>query len=96
MTGTPKIFSLYGGLVDVQYYMFQVYNIVSHNFYLLLLLFFLLGPHLWHTEVLGLGAESELQLPAYATATATWDLSLICNLCRNHSSQQHWIINPLS
>ena len=38
--------------------------------------------------------ELELQLPATATATATPDLSLICNL--HHSSQEHWILNPLS
>ena len=32
-----------------------------------------LGPHLWHMEVPKLGIESELQLPAYATAIATQD-----------------------
>ena len=37
--------------------------------------FFFLGPHLWHMEVLRLGVESELQLPASAAATATSDLS---------------------
>ena len=41
-----------------------------------------------------LGVELELQLPAYATATATPDLSCICNL--HHSSWQHRILNPLS
>ena len=29
-----------------------------------------------------------------ATATATWDLSCVCNL--HHSSRQHWILNQLS
>ena len=38
-----------------------------------------LGPHLWHTEVLRLGVESELQLQVYTTATL--DLSCICDLC---------------
>ena len=38
--------------------------------------------------------KSELQLPAYASATATWDLSRICDL--HHSSEQHLIFNPLS
>ena len=38
--------------------------------------------------------ESELQLPAYATATATWDLSHICDV--HHSSWQCQILNPLS
>ena len=41
-----------------------------------------------------LGVESELQLPAYATATATPDPSYICDL--HHSSQQRQIVNPLS
>ena len=35
-----------------------------------ILFYFFLGPHPWHTEIPGLGAESELQLPAYTTATA--------------------------
>jgi len=45
-------------------------------------------------EVPRLGVESELQLPAYTTATATWDLNLVCHLY--HSSRQLWILNPLS
>jgi len=44
-------------------------------------------------EVPRLGGESELQLPAYATDTATADLSYVCNL--HHSLWQHWILNPL-
>ena len=40
-----------------------------------------------------LGVQSELQLPAYTTTTATPDLSQVCNLY--HSSQQHQILNPL-
>ena len=36
----------------------------------------------------------ELQLPAYAIATATPDSSRICSL--HHSSRQCWILNPLS
>ena len=51
-------------------------------------------PHLWHMEVPRLEVESELQLPAYGTATAKRDPSHVCNL--HHSSQQHWILNPLS
>ena len=38
-----------------------------------------LGLHLQHTEVPRLGAESELQMPAYATATGMPDLSHVCN-----------------
>ena len=56
--------------------------------------FFFLGLHLWHMEVPRLGVELELQLPAYTTATGTWDLSHICNL--HHSSWLCQIINPLS
>ena len=62
--------------------------------YFYFIFFVFLGPHLWHMEVPGLGVESELQLLAYTTATATPDLSPICNL--HHSSRQHWILNPLS
>ena len=53
-----------------------------------------LGLHLQLAEVPRLGVESELQLPAYATATATPDPSCICDL--RHSSQQCLILNPLS
>ena len=45
-------------------------------------------------EIPRLRAESELQLPAYTTATATWDPSCVCDLQR--SSQQCWLLNPLS
>ena len=38
--------------------------------------------------------ESELQLLAYATATAMWDLNTTCNL--HHSSWQCQILHPLS
>ena len=53
-----------------------------------------LGLLLQHMEVPRLGVKSELQLLAYTTATATRDMSHICNLY--HSSQQCWILNPLS
>ena len=45
-------------------------------------------------EVPGLGVKSELQLPAYTTATAIPDLSHVCDLY--HSSLQRQILNPLS
>ena len=45
-------------------------------------------------EVSRLAVELELQMLAYTTATATQDLSHICNL--HHSSQQCQILNPLS
>ena len=43
---------------------------------------------------LGVQSQLELQLLAYVTATATWDLSYICDLC--HSSGQHRILKALS
>ena len=57
-------------------------------------LFCFLGLHSWHMEVPRLGAESELQLLAYTTATATSYSSWVCDL--HHSSSQHRILNPLS
>ena len=45
-------------------------------------------------EVPRLGVKSELQLLAFATATAAPDLSCICDLCR--SSQQRQSLKPLS
>ena len=59
-----------------------------------LFMFVLLGLHSWHTEVPRLGVQLELQLPAYTTATATWDPSQVCKL--HHSSWQRQIPNPLS
>ena len=41
-----------------------------------------------------IGVQSELEPPAYTTATATPDLSRFCDL--HHSSRQRWILNPLS
>ena len=58
-----------------------------------LFFFFLLGQHPWYMEVPRLGVKSELQLLANATATATPDLSHVCDL--HHSSQQRQILNPL-
>ena len=46
-------------------------------------------------EVPRLGVKSELQLQAYTTATATLDLSHICNLLCS-LWQRRWILNPLS
>ena len=45
-------------------------------------------------EVPKLGIESELQLLAYITATATWDPGHVCDL--HHSSRQWQIVNSLS
>ena len=56
--------------------------------------FFFLRPLLRHMEVHRLGVMSELQLLAYATTTATPDLTHVCNL--HHSLWQCGILNPLS
>ena len=56
--------------------------------------FFFLGLHLWHTEVVRLGVEPELQLPPVATATAMPGLSCVCEL--HPSSWQYRILYPLS
>ena len=50
--------------------------------------------HLQHMEVPRLGVKSEIQLPAYTTATATQNLNHVCHLY--HSLRQHQILNPLS
>ena len=65
---------------------------VPGKFCFVVLLF--LGPHPWHMEVSRLGVESQLEMSAYTTATATRDLSHICEL--HHSSWKRWILNPLS
>ena len=48
----------------------------------------------WHMEVPRPGVQSEQQLPGYTTATATPDLSRVCDL--RHSLWQRWILNPAS
>ena len=68
-----------------QYFRYTELNKINFNFFL--------GPHRRHIEVPRLGVQSELQLPAYTTATATRDPSRICDL--HHSSWQCRILNPL-
>ena len=55
-------------------------DFVLFYFILFILIVCFLGLQVWHMEVPRLGVELELQLPAYTTATATQDLSCICNL----------------
>ena len=64
----------------------------THKYFYLFIYSFL-GLHLWHMEVPRLRVPSELQLPAYTTATATPDPSRVFDL--HHSSQQYRILNPL-
>ena len=56
--------------------------------------FCFLGLHPQHMEIPRLGAELEQQPLAYTTATATPDLSHVCDL--HQSSRQRQILNPLS
>ena len=53
-----------------------------------------LGSSLQQMEVPRLGVELELQLLSYTIAIAKQDPSCVCDL--PHSSQQCWILNPLS
>ena len=55
--------------------------------------FVFLGPHPWHMEIPRLGVKSELQLPAYTTATAMPYPNCIFNL--HHSSRQCQVLNPV-
>ena len=54
----------------------------------------LFGLRLQHVEVPRLGVALELQLLANTTARAMLFPSRVCDL--HHSSQQCWILNPLS
>ena len=84
------------GLLEV--YIFVQTNLsvcfLSCFFFLFYFLFFFLGPHLQHIEVPRLGVESELQLLADATATATWEMSHVCD--QHHNSRLCRILNTLS
>ena len=74
-------------------------RVISSSF---IYLFLISGLHLWHMEVPRLGVESEPQLQASATATATSDSCHICDLhhsCGNTKSLTHWArlaIQPVS
>ena len=68
-----------------------------YNYFILFVLFCLvlfLGPHPRHMEVPRLGGESELQLPACTTATATQGSEP--HLRPLPQLGPHWILNPPS
>ena len=67
---------------------------VERDFPSVIILFIYLFFKGKHMEVPRLGVQSEPQLPAYTTATATPDTSHIYNL--HHSSWQLQILNSLS
>ena len=66
----------------------------ADTFILFIYLFCFLGLHLWHMEVSRLEVKSELQLPAYAIATAMPDPSRVFDL--HCSSWWCQIFNPLN
>ena len=77
------------------FHSYEIQNKDKYSYFLFFFFFFsvfFLGPPLQHMEVPRLGVESDLQMPAYATAMQ--DLSHICDL--HHSSRQRRIPNPLS
>ena len=53
--------------------------------FLFYFIFVFLGPNPQHVDVPRLGVESELQLLAYTTATATWDPSHTLTYTAAHS-----------
>ena len=73
--------------ITLSLYHCPLYHVLSFFF------FSFLEPHLWHMEVPSLEIKLELQLQAYTTVTAMWDLSHICDL--HHSSRQCQILNLL-
>ena len=79
-------------MTGVRWYLTVVLREVM--FFIFLIFFVFLGPYLQHMEIPRLGVLLELQLPAYATATATRDRSHICDLY--HSLRQCQILNPQS
>ena len=73
---------------------FLDWYVISSLFFFFFFFFCFLEPPLQHMEVPKLGVKWELQLMAYARATATQDLSCVCDL--HHSLQWRWILYPLS
>ena len=72
----------------------ELRSVEWHILFYFLFYFVFLGLYPWHMEVPRLGVELELQVPDYASVTATWDPSHVCDL--HHSSQQCQILNLLS
>ena len=58
----------YPFLLNTDLYLLPIYRLSYPLIFICLFSF--LGPHLWHMEIPRLGVKSELQLLAYAIATA--------------------------
>ena len=82
----------YHQILSIRIVFFYFFLKTQYKLKFSLVINFFLGPHPWHMKVPRLRVKSELQLPAIVTVT--WDPSCVCNL--HHSSQQCWILNPLS
>ena len=67
-----------------------IFDFLSYGFFFFFCLSVFSRAELRHMEVPRLGVRTELWLPAYTTATATRDLSRVCDL--HHSSRQCWIL----
>ena len=70
--------------------LYPVYGASLPFIMLFVCLFWFLEPQVQHMDVPRLEVESELQLLAYTTATASRDLSQVCDL--HHSSWQCQIV----
>ena len=66
-------FLKYNLIMFVFYFIYLFYFILFYFIYLFFVFLLFLGPLLRLMEVPRLGVRSELQLPAYTTATATLD-----------------------
>ena len=71
-----------------------IFFLVLSPYFVFFFFLYHLWSHLWHVDVPRLGAESELQLLACTTGTATQKPSCVYNL--HHSLQQRGILNPLN
>ena len=73
----------------------QLPKVIARERLLFFIYLFFLGLHPQHIDVPRLGVEAEVQLPAYATVTATSDPSPIF-VDLHRSLWQHQILIPLS
>ena len=80
--GTPAIQNEIAGDLCTISSLIEILGFILFYF----IFFVFLGPHPQRMEVPRLGVKSEPLLPAYTRATATPDLSCVCNL--HHSSGQ--------
>ena len=80
--------------IQASFFSFFTSPLLIISFCVCMYVFSLSILHLQHMEVPRLEVQSEVQLPAYITATATPNLSHICAL--HHSSRQCQILNLLS